>query len=108
MKLFEEMEKCFPEMEKHFRSVYVPDALLGFWMQAYNRDEFFFWTRTHFLVGENTLVDLFRQTGIRSRETMTAELVRWFLYDLCSKDEIIRADIAPVLESMYRSSHPAL
>lgn len=108
MRLFDEMEKCFPEMEKHFTQEFYAQDRLSYWGQQQVRDAFWRWTQQHFLSEENELVRLFRHSGVHRSEAMTSELINWFLYDLCAKDDAIRADIAPVQEIRYRSSRRVL
>lgn len=103
MKLFDEMEKCFPEMEKHFMERFYEQEWLTFWGLRMNQDEFFAWTFERYFLEENELMHLFRQSGVTIRADMAHELITWFLYDLCARDEIIRADIAPVLQSRRQS-----
>lgn len=108
MRLFDEMEKCFPEMEKHFRERFNEQDWLTFWGLRMNQDEFFAWTFRSYFLEESELMELFCQAGVNNRADMAHELITWFLYDLCSKDEIIHADTAPVLQSKHRSRRQVL
>ena len=103
MKLFDEMEKCFPEMEKHYKKAFYAEDWLLFWGLSSNREDFFYWTLNRFCREENSMTALFREVGVYDSAVMTNELIRWFLYDLCSKDPVIRADISLVRRSAYQS-----
>jgi len=103
MKLFDEMEKCFPEMEKHLMECYEPNEEIFFWLRQENRYDFQLWTIIRFLANENELTTLFRQAGVDTADQMACELIRWFLYDRQTKRTLSREDTLAVQESEYQS-----
>ncbi len=83
MKLFQEMEKCFPEMRKH-----RDDLFLQYSQQAGSLDvsaqvkrELIRWIRETYLDEHSRLYHLFMAAGICSRHAMAHYMLSWHIYD---------------------------
>ena len=101
MRLFDEMEKCFPEMEKHYQKLMPPDDI--YWTKAIDdgiRFEMYRWIETNYLEKEETILfQFFCMAGVSRKRRMAMIMYEWMLYDISTrKRHLNRADISPAQE----------
>lgn len=82
MKLFDEIEKCFPEMEKQFKTLH-PRKRNGRWSTIISPANLFLrrWIDETLLTEDSELYRLFKQAEqLLEREEMSCILMDWFIF----------------------------
>lgn len=82
MKLFDEMEKCFPEIEKQwdlycgllYDYYFTPDVIRGIQIELCE------WINERFLQPDSELYILFLQAGFEQRRQMGMLMIDWMHY----------------------------
>ena len=83
MKLFNAIEKCFPEMERQFRT-YHPRWHDGCWSTMISPAHFSLrrWVMETMLSEDGELYGLFKQAGQLEKDEMASLMTDWFIYYL--------------------------
>ena len=88
MKLFDEMEKCFPEIEKHWDELFQEIPEDAFILPGMVKDICFIlevWMMDEYLGEEGELRALFEQAGFREPKQMARVMLEWMHYVRCSE-----------------------
>ena len=101
MKLLDEMEKTFPELEKVYDEILLQHReQLDFWhvMKA-AKDETACYAMEAFLKEGSALLEWFECAGFSSRWKMAQTLTEWMLFWKCANQNVLsRSGNAPVQE----------
>lgn len=103
IKLFNEIEKYFPAVEKHFYACYFwePGDYRSTESLRQARDEMLAWVRETCLRNGSPLVQRFNACGVYNRLDMARIVPDWFVYDATDRGVegvfIIREDRLPAL-----------
>jgi len=86
MKLFDEIEKCFPEMEKQWEYMLdeTSDLLMSAELHRNIKSVMNMWTVEHCLQKDGELYQLFCQAGVENRMCMADKMLEWLFYERSS------------------------
>ena len=102
MKLFDEMEKCFPEIEKHWKDLY--DQALEYLMTASHVEGLRIilkeWIIETYLADDSELYQLFCLADFENKMSMAGKMVEWMYYVRSTErnSDISQTDTFPVQE----------
>lgn len=101
MRLFQAIEKCFPEMRKHKDWLFAQKPK-DYWSEdrLYElKDQMCQWIMDEYLDEQTCIYQLFLQAGVTSRHSMAAQMLVWHIYDWNIEHksaQLSRTDTSPV------------
>ena len=78
MRLFQEIEKCFPEMRKHRIEWLKRNPTLG---DSQAKSDMILWIEATYLQENSSIYQLFWKAGVKTRRTMANHMLIWHMYD---------------------------
>jgi len=101
MRLFQALEKCFPEIRKHKDALYHAHPK-EYWTEERLMDlkeELTGWIMKEYLYEESIIYQLFRKASdYQTKYSMASQILIWHIYDWNIENAFSRTDTSPAQE----------